>query len=163
MNPGHLLRYVIAEALKRIGMDSPQARALMLGTAMVESNLTELQQHGGPAIGLWQVEPATHDDIWLNYLAYRPDISRTFSELAVGDPTPDQMRWNLLYACAMARLIYWRSPRALPALQPFDMAKMWKSVYNTELGAGDVHKAVPLFAKAIRHMEGPKMAHQPGP
>lgn len=153
MNPAHLLRYVIQETLLHLDMDSPSARALLLGTAMVESNLEHLQQIGGPAMGLWQCEPATHDDIWANYLAYRPDMHSAVRELAVYDPTPEQMRWNLVYGCAIARLVYWRSPYPMPDLQPAALSRMWKTVYNTSLGKGDVHKAVPLFAKAIRYVQ----------
>ena len=66
MNPAHLLRYVIAEALLHISrveprLDGPVPRALLLGTAMIESGLKHLQQlNGGPAMGLWQCEPRTH-------------------------------------------------------------------------------------------------------
>lgn len=157
MNPAHLLRYVIQETLLHLAareprLDSPAARALLLGTAMVESDLQHLQQIGGPAMGLFQVEPRTHDDCWSNYLAYRPAMHAAFRELAVYDPSPEQMRWNLVYACAMARLVYWRDPKPLPDMQPMALALAWKRIFNTAEGKGDAHKAVPIFAKAIRYV-----------
>jgi hypothetical protein len=49
---------VIYPARNKMGMWSEAAGELVLGTAIVESNLTYLKQHGeGPALGLWQVEP----------------------------------------------------------------------------------------------------------
>ena len=159
MNPAHLLRYVIQETLLHLATFEPRfdgdvPRALLLGTAMVESNLTELQQGGnGPAMGLWQCEPATHDDCWVNYLAYRPSMHGAFRELAVFDPSPAQMRWNLVYACAMARLVYWRAREALPDLDAYALAGYHKRHYNTELGATDVDHSVEHFRKAIRYVQ----------
>jgi hypothetical protein len=66
---------VIYPALNKMGMWSEAAGELVLGTAIVESNLTYLKQHGeGPALGLWQVEPATHEDLYANYLNFRPEM-----------------------------------------------------------------------------------------
>ena len=66
---------VIYPALNKMGMWSEAAGELVLGTAIVDSNLTYLKQHGnGPALGLWQVELATHDNLYANYLNYRPEI-----------------------------------------------------------------------------------------
>ena len=57
------LALVICPALEKLSLWSPSAEELVLGTAIVESGLTYLKQHGdGPALGLWQVEPATHDE-----------------------------------------------------------------------------------------------------
>ena len=53
------LALVIRPALKKLRLWSPSAEELVFGTAIVESGLTYLKQHGdGPALGLWQVEPA---------------------------------------------------------------------------------------------------------
>lgn len=162
------MRYVVQPALLYLSqweprLDSPVARALMLGTAMVESNLTELQQHGGgPAVGLWQVEPATHDDIWQNWLAYRPDMHAALRALAVFDPKPDEMRYNLLYACAVARLVYWRDKQPLPPMEAEKLAIAHKRIYNTHLGATDVNKSLYAFAKAIRYVQLPPGVDRPG-
>ena len=45
----HLLDRVIAPALEKIGLWSRSAEELVLGTAIIESGLTYLKQHGdGP-------------------------------------------------------------------------------------------------------------------
>jgi hypothetical protein len=62
LNVASIRTQVIYPALNKMGMWSEAAGELVLGTAIVESNHTYLKQHGdGPALGLWQVEPATHD------------------------------------------------------------------------------------------------------
>ncbi len=77
---------VIYPALNKMGMWSEVAGELVLGTAIVESNLTYLKQHGeGPALGLWQVEPATHEDLYANYLNYRPEMMSSLMELRFSD------------------------------------------------------------------------------
>ena len=60
---------VIRPALTKINLWSRSAEELVLGTAIVESGLTYLKQRGeGPALGLWQIEPATHEDLYTNFL-----------------------------------------------------------------------------------------------
>ena len=57
------------------GAEAEYAAVLLTGsgTAAVESRMgTYLRQIGGPALGIWQVEPATHLDCWDNWLDYRP-------------------------------------------------------------------------------------------
>ena len=64
-----LLSMVIRPALTKINLWSSSAEELVLGTAIVESGLTYLKQHGdGPALGLWQIEPATHEDLYTNFV-----------------------------------------------------------------------------------------------
>lgn len=155
MNPDHLLRHVIVVTLQILAQHNPRLdgkvpRALLLGTAMVESDLKHLQQIGGPAMGLWQVEPATHDDIWTNWLAFRPDQHAVYGSLAAFDPSAEQMRYNLMYGCAMARLVYWRARERLPDLDAMSLAGYHKRHYNTHLGATDVEKSIKHFERALR-------------
>jgi len=65
-------RDVIAPVLQKSGLDSEAAEELLLGTAVQESLNFKYrrQMGGGPARGYFQMEPATHDDIWDNYLQF---------------------------------------------------------------------------------------------
>ena len=158
IKPDQFMRFVIREALGRLSareprMDGPVPQALLLGTALVESGLRALQQHKGPAMGLFQVEPRTHDDLWASWLAYRPDMHNAFRSLAVYDPTAEEMRWNLVYAAAMARLVYWRAKEPLPDLDAAGLAGYWKRHYNTAGGKGTIEKATPHFKSAIRYVQ----------
>lgn len=122
-----------------LGLGGANVEELLVLTAAQESGLGRSldQNGGGPALGVWQMEPVTHDDIWGNFLAYRAELANkiltwTFSAL----PKPLQMIGNLYYACAMARVQYLRSPHAIPPVG--DRQGQWqiyKIAYNTALGA----------------------------
>ncbi len=138
MDPVEFHDYVIKPTLDQLGLDQPGASFLLLGTALVETNLKALRQTGGgPALGVYQMEPATHDDIWQNWLNRRTpsmvDLGNTVLGLAADWPNgATQMVANLQYATAMARCLYRRRPEPLPL--PFDipaMALYWKTYWNT--------------------------------
>ena len=91
LNVTSIRTQVIYPALNKMGMWSEAAGELVLGTAIVESNLTYLKQHGdGPALGLWQVQPKTHEDLYANYLNYRPEMMSSLMELR--SPSPQYER-----------------------------------------------------------------------
>lgn len=129
---------VIGPTLQRLGLWSESAEELLLGTALVESGLkSRVQLAGGPARGLFQMEPRTHDDIWDNFLAGRPSLARGVGAIHPRDAAA--LENNDSYACAMARVHYLRVPEALPTAGDSDrMAAYWKTYYNTSHGAGKV-------------------------
>ncbi len=139
MKSADFRQHVIRPTLHEIGLWSESAEILLLGTALIESRLYYLVQIQGPAVGVYQIEPKTHDDIWENYLNFRDDLHSIILALRAPVPGPhEQLITNLAYATAIARLVYRRSPDPLP--EPDDlvaMGKYWKKVYNTHLGAGD--------------------------
>ena len=144
---------VIRPALTKINLWSRSAEELVLGTAIVEGGLTYLKQHGeGPALGLWQVEPATHDDLYTNYVHYRPDLGMALAELrAAGASMDDNLAANLLYGAAVCRLICYRRPEPLPEAGDIEgQAAFWKQHYNTPFGAGTVSKYVYKVQKALK-------------
>lgn len=135
LDPGHFTDEIIIPALITMNLDSEPARQILLGTAIQESRLTYLRQLGGPALGLFQIEPRTHSDLYANYLAYRPEMREKL--LYLGDRQHASLIYNLRYAAAVARLIYYRDPEALPEKDDIDgQARMWKRVYNTPQGHG---------------------------
>ena len=135
--------YVIEPTLHALELHSPAAVELVLGTAIQESRLTYLKQiGGGPALGVCQMEPATHDDIFDNYLNYRPELRSLVMALTVTGEA-DEMVTNLAYAVAMCRVHYLRVPHPLPeAGDVAGMAAYWKNFYNTPLGAGTVEEYI---------------------
>jgi len=141
---------VVRPVLMELQMHSDAAEALVLGTAMQESGLQWLRQlGGGPALGLFQMEPATHDDIWNNYLAFRPEIAARVERFLVpGRDRADQLVWNLAYATAMCRIHYRRVQAALPAATDVaGLAGYWKAHYNTAGGAGSEAEFAANFAR----------------
>lgn len=160
MNTKHFLEYVVRPSLLQVGLHSDWAERLVFLTAYVESRLQYLHQlHGGPAVGVCQMEPATHDDIWSNYLFYRPSLNwkaRYFSHRSMwpgtARPKAEDTHWNLAYAVVMCRLHYYRqsfSSQGLETPLPGDfgmMAKIWKTFYNTPAGAGTEAKFMEAAA-----------------
>ena len=125
---------------------------LMLGTWAAENGAMHREQiAGGPARGLWQMEPGMTgaQDIFANYLRARPIRYGTLMELwlSLSYPpagwVPDRadLSWHLKFddgfACAMARLKYYRDSERIPESVE-DQAAYWKRIYNSEAGAGTI-------------------------
>jgi len=127
---------IIRPTIERLGMGGRSAELLLLGTALVESNLSALKQYGGEALGVYQIEPETHDDLW-RYLDSKPTLrERVAFDVVTQRPFAEQLVGNLFYATAMARVKYWMIPVALPDnIQGW--AAYWKRYYNTFEGKGD--------------------------
>lgn len=151
---------ILIPTLSRIGLDETNRVSLVLGTCLKESaNLTYVVQiPNGPALGFGQMEPATHADLWANFLVYRPELAAKIRKLVghYGDslddlPTPpvSELIGNAFYAVAMVAVHYRRVPVALPPNEPYALAAYWKKYYNTPLGKGDVQEALPYFMKAV--------------
>ena len=72
MDAQQLHDYIIKPTLEYMdslggNYNTKESRFLKLGTGAIESNCGEfIKQINGPALGIWQMEPKTHDDIWLN-------------------------------------------------------------------------------------------------
>lgn len=144
---------IVRPVLRFLGLHSRIAENLVLGTALVESRSGYLRQvGGGPALGLWQMEPATHDDIMYNYVYFRPTLRQKLLDLSTPSTVTigaNELIGNLYYGAAMCRVHYRRVPEALPgSFDAFGLAEYWKKYYNTVLGAGTVVKALPHFEEA---------------
>ena len=153
MLASQMLALVIRPALEKLSLWSLSAEELVLGTAVVESGLTYLKQHGdGPALGLWQVEPATHDDLYTNFLNFRPELGSKLIELrAAGLSLDENLATNLMYGAAVCRLCYYRKSDALPEAGDIEgQAAFWKEHYNTIFGAGTVSKYVYKVQQVLK-------------
>jgi len=154
--PDHLREYVIKPTLEYIGLYSLAAENLLLGTAAQESKLgTYLhQREAGPALGIYQMEPATHRDIWDNWLAHRPELAGRVKQLIAPWPSPfsQQLVTNLSYATAMCRLHYRRVHDPLPPEDDIEaLADYWKRHYNTSAGKGTVEQYLRSWEMLIKN------------
>ncbi len=137
MDPIEFHDYVIVPTLDQIGLNQPGASFLLLGTALVESELSALRQAGdGPALGVYQMEPDTHEDLWRWLMEYtrEKELAREISRLTSQWPHgATQLVTNLSYATAMARCLYRRRPEPLPwpSTNLPALALYWKKHYNT--------------------------------
>jgi hypothetical protein len=142
------VRHVILPTLSHIDLYSKEAVVLLLGTAMIESRLEYLHQIKGPALGVYQMEPATHDDIRMNYLKYRPELAAKVRGLTVNMQAGDMIT-NLAYATAMCRVHYYRVKAPLPSLDALEMADYHKEYYNTVQGKTRVSESTRVFQRLI--------------
>ena len=139
----HQLRdLIIKPTLEYLDPHIPYSEAaveLLMMTCAHESHLgTYLSQIGGPALGIYQMEPATERDIYDNFLKYRDCLS----EMVVGvsgryyrEMNDLFLTGNLMYQTAMARVHYYRDSKPLPDVSDIKgLAKYAKRVYNTHEG-----------------------------
>lgn len=143
IDPTQLRLLVVRPALVAIGLWSRAAENLVMGTAAQESGLRYLHQTGkGPAVGLFQVEPATYADLWKTVIQAKPKLAEKLRKLAgvsEGIPDVNLMAGNLYFAAAMCRVFYLRVKAPLPDDGDVaGLAAYWKRYYNTEAGAGTV-------------------------
>lgn len=150
------VRYeIVRPVLKSLSLWTPAAENLVLGTGITESRLKYIKQIGkGPALGLWQMEPATHNDLWTSYLYYNEALAALVRQYAPRAypgtyPPAEHLKDSLKYAAAMCRIHYRRIKAAMPENNAVSLAVYWKKYYNTPLGAGTVEKATPHFAMAV--------------
>lgn len=132
---------VIQPVLQKMNASNLAAEELLLGTAVQESlNFKYRRQMGnGPARGFYQMEPATHDDIWQNYLKYKPEKAHLVAFFLSSEDADKhtELEHNDEYATAMARVHYMRVSEALPKQGDIRaQANYWKQYYNTPLGKG---------------------------
>jgi hypothetical protein len=138
MDPSSL-RALIHATLTPLGLYSQDVEELLMATCANESNLGmyRVQAKGGPGQGIFQIETSDFNDMWANYLAYRPVLAEQIKGLNGGViGTAKDLDTNDRYSIAMARVHYLRCPGSLPPAN--DLNAIWlyyKKYYNTEEGA----------------------------
>jgi len=118
---------ILIPTLKDIGMFSPSAVELLLRTALHESGMLEYieQVGGGPALGFFQMEPPTLDDLITNLQPKHIDKTELLYSYK-----PPKLGWDaalcrcLVFQVVACRLQYWRFPEPLP--RPGDAEGMWR-------------------------------------
>ena len=135
------IREIIEWSLKEMGLHSKDAVDLVYKTGNAETGYRHLKQMGGgPAIGFWQVEPATLIDIMDNYVKYRPKLEKRLKSLGFSQSDMEtRVMSNIALQAVFCRLKYKRDKYALPKSSDLEaQARYWKRVYNTHLGKGTI-------------------------
>ena len=162
MDPSQLKKH-IEYILIDMDMFSESAVDLLMLTCAQESHMGYyIEQIDGPARGIFQMEPGTHNFLW-KYIDRKGDHFKSmkidpFSIAPDFNGTRDQVL-NIAYQIAMARINYWRYPDQIPAREKYDskevyiwaLAEYWKKHWNTEKGAGTVDQA---YVNYYRYVEG---------
>ncbi|MDO9708331.1 hypothetical protein [Paracraurococcus lichenis] len=142
---------IVKPALLKLNRWSDAAEKLIMGTAAQESGLKFTRQiGGGPALGYFQMEPATHDDCWTNFINFRASLKSKLLSIrqAQGMPSAAELETDHVYAAAMARVRYMRAPESLPA-DGKGLARYWKQHYNTPLGAGTISEFIASWNRLL--------------
>ena len=132
---------------------APDAVDLLMLTAAQESHLGEsiYQIGGGPALGIFQIEPATYRDLCDNYLRYQKQLGYILSLYKIPGLSDElNLVGNLLYQVLVARLLYWRHHEFIPTTLE-GRAALYKKYYNTPKGKATVEEALANYK---RYVEG---------
>ncbi|WP_208110244.1 hypothetical protein [Methylocaldum gracile] len=158
INVAQLRDLIIRPTLDALGMYSKAAEQLLLGTACHESECGQWlkQRWGGPALGIYQMEPATHGDILNNWLMHNADLyGRVMRVIGDGRFSADRLVYDLRYATVFCRLHYRRRPEPLPEAGDWPaIAAYHKRFYNTVLGKSTPEK----FLAAVYRFELDRIA-----
>lgn len=138
-----LRSYIVAPALT-LAQDlasvphTPYVENLIVATAAIETRLGHWlhQLGGGPAVSIYQFEPATLHDLLQNF-ASATRYTQLLRACRVPAAGPlDEIMWNLRFATVCARLNYYRVREALPKATTFDtLWHYYKTYWNTKAGA----------------------------
>jgi hypothetical protein len=138
--PGQLLDYVVRPALAALNLpgNSRAEEMLVMGTAAKESGFDAIRQiGGGPALSLWQIEPATARDALERASPAALKGLMRFAGMGGGMAVIEDLPGNLYLGAALCRLIYYLKPFAMPTTPtPAALAYIWKQFYNSPQGAG---------------------------
>jgi hypothetical protein len=154
----NLLTTVIRPTLNAIQNESgtkvagENAEYMLLGTAIAETgDLNTRKQKNGPALGLYQMEPFTHDDLWNNYLPIfkpklRDAVLKHFNITQM--PKAQLMEGDDAYATIMARIRYLPATAIPSATDLNGQAQYWVQWYNRG-GKGTVADYLARWHKAM--------------
>ena len=153
MNAQQLHDHIIKPTLEYMQghYNSKNARFLLLCTAAIESNCGHyIKQVNGPALGIWQMEPSTEQDIFIHCDAFADAPFRDrIDDLVISLKRGLDLDLILSpsYACAMARLKYSMDVAPLPDHNDImEVYDYYKRIYNTPLGASTYHKFTSALA-----------------
>ncbi len=146
--------YIIEPVLSKIQAYSKDAEELLVFTCAAESlGGTLLAQVGGPALGIYQMEPNTYTDIWTNYIRARNQLA-TLMALHFGCnriPDVERLVYDLHFATAMTRIHYLRCSGKIPKAD--DVEGLWeyyKQHYNTPKGKAKQDESIKKYQQFIK-------------
>ena len=144
MNRSQLINFVIEPTLQDMKCWSQQAEDLLVMIVAHESVKGEyLHQVKGPAIGIFQMEPKTHDDV-MSYIKKKRPVLYLLLERYTGINHSSLMAGNLYYATFMARCFFLRFLEAIPE-NHVEMSLYAKKYWNTTLGSATPNDYLHAF------------------
>lgn len=152
----HLRELIIKPALAKIQCFSPNDVELLMFTCAVESRGGHfLKQENGPALGIYQMEPVTYNDIWQHYILLKKDVAMMMlNNFGAGRiPSEDRLIYDLEYATALARIHYMRNSEVIPDHNNTEAIWFYyKRYYNTSLGAAVKETSISAYRQFITQL-----------
>lgn len=150
LDHNQLRQYIIQPTLDKLQEFSHNAAEMLVFTCAAESDGgTFLHQIKGNALGIYQCEPATHQDIWTNYLCRNSKLMMLMALHLDVQPSPnnhERLIYDLRYATAIARFHYRRVPEHLPNKDDIEgMYEYYKQFYNTSSGKSTKDKSIKNY------------------
>jgi len=146
---------IVKSTLNDLLMYSQNAEELMVFTCAVESlGGHYLKQVKGPALGIYQMEPQTYNDIWQNYIHNQGGLLlKLFSNFGLTYmPAEDILIYDLRFATAMTRIFYQRIKEPLPDYRNVDAIwAYYKKYYNTELGSATKVESINKYTNFLHN------------
>lgn len=142
---------IVQKALIELKAYSKEAEELLILTCAQESlGGTYIKQIDGPALGIFQMEPKTHEDLWLSFLPRRTDlVYKILGAVRLQTKPPVEfLEYNLLYAAMMCHVRYMTIHEPIPAATDIlGLAKYWDAYYNSDSQKGFPEEAVVSYNK----------------
>lgn len=138
MNSQQFHDFIILPTLVAMGprYNSIATRMLMLSTTAHESQCgLYIKQIKGPALGPYQMEPDTTNDLFTNFLNYSNDKHDLVMSFLDSRQDTNDIMGNFFYATALARMQYYRNSDPMPQPTFESIWLYYKKYWNTELGA----------------------------
>jgi hypothetical protein len=145
---------IIEPVLSKLQIYNKNIEELLVFTCAAESlGGTFLQQVKGPALGIYQMEPNTYTDIWINYIRARKQLA-TLMAMHFGCnkiPEVERLIYDLHFSTAMARIHYLRISAKVPLAD--DVEGIWayyKKYYNTEKGKAKKDESIKKYQEFMK-------------
>ena len=139
--------------MENINLYSESATNLLLGTCAQESLFGRYNKQlgGGPALGPFQMEPATMRDLWENFLSYKESLCRLIEEeYGYIEASNELLQYDIDYGIIMCRIHYLRVKERLPDADDIEgLARYWKKYYNTYKGKGKVEEFIRNYNRYV--------------
>ena len=157
-------KYAIAQACEFLASveensqwDSPDARNLLLATAIAETGMrARFQDKGGDAIGLFQIEYGTYRDLWRRAIPVRHPKLYNAMRTRFGDKKNnaimfEDLQKNDVLSALFARVKYFEIGEPIPSASDIDaQAEYYKRIYNTAKGKANIEKFKKMKSEFLK-------------
>ncbi len=148
---------IILPALTALGMKTPNAVNLMLGTMAQESEMGKfiVQQGIGMkgGIGVYQMQAPTYMDLWKRIIQPSTALRAKIRLMLCYDvmPPAERMASDIMLATLMTRIYYYAIPQPLPDKDDIiGLGTYWKEHYNTLNGAGSIQEFTDAYYRLVK-------------